>query len=58
MTADVTPIGGSAHVDFGNGVRVDFIMVEHGGSLLVDDTQCTGRGALTSIYTDPLALCG
>jgi len=58
MTADITPSGGTAHVDFKNGVKVDFIMVEQAGSLLVDDTQCTGRGASTSIYVDPPALCG
>ena len=58
ITSDVTPTGGTAHVDFSNGVKVDFDMVEQSGSLLVDDTQCTGRGASTSIYVDPLVLCG
>jgi len=57
MTADVTPSGGIAHIDFKNGVKVDFIMVEQRGSLLVDDTQCSGRGASTSIYVSPLSLC-
>jgi hypothetical protein len=57
ITADVTPTGGTAHVDFGGGLKVDFIMVEQSGSLLVDDTQCSGRGAATSIYVDPLPPC-
>jgi hypothetical protein len=59
MTADVTPTVGIAHVDFGTGGNlVDFIMIEQGGRLLVDDTQCTGRGSSTTIYLDPVPLCG
>jgi hypothetical protein len=49
VTAEVTPGGGTAIVNFGWG-KVDFLMVVQDGSLLVDDTQCTGLGPTTSIY--------
>jgi hypothetical protein len=58
MTADVTPSGGTAHVVFGNAIRVDFIMVEQSGNLLLDDTRCTNRDASTSIYSTQLSGCG
>jgi len=53
---EVTPTGGVAHVTLG-ALRLDLIMVQEKGNLLVDDTQCTGRGPSTSIYAD-LVLCG
>ena len=52
----VTPTGGVAHVTL-SALKLDLIMVQEKGKLLVDDTQCTGRGASTSIYAD-LVLCG
>ena len=55
-TAEVTPGGGIAHVTSG-ALRMDFIMVTQIGKLLVDDTQCTGRGASTSIYAPQLVVC-
>lgn len=57
MTAEVTSTGGTAHVVFGNVIKVDLIMVEQAGVLLVDDHQCTGGGAATSIYATPLVTC-
>jgi hypothetical protein len=57
ITPEVTPSGGTAHVTSGSGLKMDFIMVEQGGELLVDDTQCTGRGPSTSIYAPQLVLC-
>ena len=52
----VTPTGGVAHVTL-SALKLDLIMVQEKGKLLVDDTQCTGRGSSTSIYAD-LVLCG
>ncbi len=57
MTAETSSTGGVAHVTMGS-IRGDLVMVDEGGTLLVDDTQCTGRGAATSIYTSPVAQCG
>jgi hypothetical protein len=57
MTAETSITGGVAHVTLGS-IRVDLVMVDEGGNLLVDDTQCTGRGAATSIYASPVAQCG
>jgi hypothetical protein len=57
ITAEVTPGGGTAHVTSDTGIKMDFIMVEQGGELLVDDTQCTGRGPSTSIYAPQLVVC-
>ena len=53
---EVTPTGGVAHMTLG-ALKLDLIMVRERGKLLVDDTQCTGRGSSTSIYAD-LVLCG
>src|SRR5262249_8791673 len=53
---EVTPTGGVAHAMLG-GLKLDLIMVQEKGRLLVDATQCTGRGPSTSIYPD-LVLCG
>jgi hypothetical protein len=39
---EVTPAGGVAHVTLG-ALKLDLIMLEDNGELLVDDTQCTGR---------------
>ena len=55
-TAEITQGGGIAHVTSGP-LRMDFIMVTQGGKLLVDDTQCTGGGASTSIYAPELVTC-
>jgi len=57
MTAETSSTGGVAHVTMGS-IRGDLVMVDEGGTLLVDDTRCTGRGAATSIYTSPVAQCG
>lgn len=57
-TAEVTQAGGIAHITFGTATRVDFIMIEQGGALLVDDTRCTGQDAYTSIYSNQLVGCG
>jgi hypothetical protein len=57
ITAEVTPGGGTAHVTSDSGIKMDFIMVGQGGQLLVDDTQCTGRGPSTSIYAPQLVVC-
>ena len=56
FAAEVTPGGGIAHVTSGP-LRMDFMMVTQDGKLLVDDTQCTGRGASTSIYAPVLVAC-
>jgi len=53
---EVTPTGGVAHAMLG-ALKLDLIMVQEKGRLLVDDTQCTGRGPRSSIYAD-LVLCG
>jgi hypothetical protein len=57
VTAQVTPVGGTATVNFGWG-RMDFLMVVQAGNLLVDDTQCTGVGPSSSIYASQLVSCG
>jgi hypothetical protein len=56
VTAEVTPGGGTANVDFGWG-KMDFLMVVQGGKLLVDDTQCAGVGTSSSIYAPQLVSC-
>src|SRR5215831_13994630 len=53
---EVTPTGGVAHVTLG-ALKLDLIMIQETARLLVDDTQCTGRGPSTSIYAE-LVLCG
>src|SRR5205814_3834431 len=50
VTAEVTPAGGIATVDFGWG-KMDFLMVLQDGKLLLDDTQCAGVGPSSSIYS-------
>ena len=57
VTAEVTPGGGTATVNFGWG-KMDFLMVMQDGKLLVDDTQCTGVGPSSSIYAPQLVVCG
>jgi len=57
VTAEATPGGGTATVNFGWG-KVDFLMVVQAGKLLVDDTQCTGLGPSSSIYVPQLVTCG
>jgi hypothetical protein len=57
VTATVTPNGGVAHVTIFGNVVIDLIMTEVDGVLLVDDTQCDGRGASTSIYATPVVPC-
>ena len=57
ITTEVTVSGGVAHVDLGN-AHIDLLMTLEGSRLLVDDTQCPGRGATTSYYVDPVAPCG
>jgi hypothetical protein len=61
ITADVTDTGGVAHVVLHAGSQtnnLDLVMVGDGhGGLVVDDTQCTGRGPSTSIYVDSPPPC-
>ena len=57
ITIEVTVSDGVAHVDLGN-AHIDLLMTLEGGRLLVDDTQCPGRGAATSYYVDPVSPCG
>lgn len=56
VTAESTPSGGVAHVNLAN-AAIDLIMKLDGGRLLVDDTQCRGKGSETSYYTDPVPPC-
>jgi hypothetical protein len=48
--AEVTGTGGVAHVSFYQTVKVDFVVVKQGRSLLLDDAVCSGKGSSTSIY--------
>jgi hypothetical protein len=57
IQAEVTSGGGTAHVNWNTGLKMDFLMVVQDGELLVDDTQCTGGGPSTSIYASQLVLC-
>ena len=50
ITGEVNPDGGTAHVTWDTGLKMDFLMVVQAGRLLVDDTQCTGLGPTTSLY--------
>jgi hypothetical protein len=53
VTATPTQTGGVAHVLLGFGarqIRLDLVIVQSGGQLLVDDEICTGGGPSTSIY--------
>lgn len=56
ITTELTVSGGVAHVDLGN-AQIDLVMTFEGGRLLVDDTQCPGRGSATSYYMDAVAPC-
>jgi hypothetical protein len=56
ITVESTASGGVAHVDLGN-ARIDLLMTVEGGRLVVDDTQCPGKGAATSYYVDPVPPC-
>jgi hypothetical protein len=57
ITTEVTSDGGTATVTFLPGYQIDFLMVLQHGDLLLDDTQCTGRGASTSLYTSAWGTC-
>ena len=62
VTSEVTGSGGVARVSLHYGASftsgIDLIFVEQPGpGLLLDDTQCTGRGPATSIYAPTLAAC-
>jgi hypothetical protein len=53
VTATPTQTGGIAHLVLGYGsapIKLDLVIVNAGGKLLVDDELCTGGGASTSIY--------
>jgi hypothetical protein len=52
VTAAPTQTGGVAHVILGDQfpVKMDLIIVQTDGKLLVDDEICTGGGSSTSIY--------
>jgi hypothetical protein len=53
VTATLTQTGGAAHVVLGDeplAAKMDLVIVQTGGKLLVDDEVCTGRDASTSIY--------
>jgi hypothetical protein len=51
LEAEVTPGGGIVHAAlYGGYVEVDFVVVDEGGRLVVDDTVCRGEGEETSIY--------
>lgn len=39
-------------------IKIDLIMVEQDGQLLVDDMRCTGGGPSTSVCATQLAPCG
>ena len=56
VTADPASSGGVAHINLGN-ATIDLILKVEGGRLLVDDTQCPGKGSKTSYYLDPVAAC-
>jgi hypothetical protein len=51
-TAAPTQTGGVAHVILGDQlpVKMDLVIVQTAGKLLVDDEICTGGGPSTSIY--------
>ena len=61
LTGEVTPTGGVAHVALYpdvHAIKIDLIIVQQDGQLLVDDMQCTGGGPSTSVYAAQLAPCG
>jgi len=62
VLSEVRPSGGTAHVTLTYGPqatsKLDLVFLEEPDRrLLLDDTQCTGRGASTSIYAPTLAAC-
>jgi hypothetical protein len=62
VASEVTGSGGIAHVELHYGPtftsKIDLIIVRGpDAQLLLDDTQCTGRGASTSMYAPTLAAC-
>jgi hypothetical protein len=63
VASEVTDSGGIAHVVVvyggGHDIALDLIFVRApDAGLLLDDTQCTGRGSSTSLYAPTLAGCG
>ena len=56
VTAETTSSGGVAHVKLGNAL-IGLIIKVDAGQLLVDDTQCPGKGPNTSYYLDPVPPC-
>jgi hypothetical protein len=63
VTSEASGTGGVAHVVLHYGssfdVKLDLVFVRQPDSrLLLDDTQCTGRGAGTSLYALMLTGCG
>jgi hypothetical protein len=63
VTSEVSGAGGVAHVilHYGSTLTSKFdLIIVHGPNslLLLDDTQCTGRGAATSLYAPTMAACG
>lgn len=56
ITVSAIQAGGVAHVDLGN-ATIDLIIISDRGTLLVDDTQCPGKGSNTSYYIDPVPPC-
>jgi hypothetical protein len=61
VTTEQSAEGGVDHVTLNYGpalhVKIDLMVVNVDGKLLVDDTRCTGRGADTSLYAQTLAGC-
>lgn len=53
VTAEPSTSGGVAHINLGN-ATIDLIMKVERGRLLVDDTQCAGKGPETSYYNEPV----
>ena len=61
VVGEVTATGGVGHVTLYpdvHPVRIDLIMVVQDRRLLVDDMQCTGKGASSSVYAPQLVACG
>ena len=57
ITATPAAGGGVAHVTIFGSVVIDLVMTVVNGTLLVDDTLCSGRGAATSIFANPVVPC-
>ena len=61
VVGEVTATGGVAHVTLYPDVhplRIDLVMVVQDRRLLVDDMQCTGKDASSSVYAPQLVGCG